>query len=278
MSNELVACILRPRSQRGSDLIHLELNDLSQWSMTAPPLPKFPHLRDLQDYYEHQEHGRDQRHVLVLESRQMIDALDPLTGHYPHLTSLRIAIRGPSEEPGPESREVRLYQSCARFIDSVRMTLRKLEYEQGYSYNEEGHWYDHDYSRTEHIFPRPMDRMFARHILPVLMEGPWPCMEQIDIRGVGVIDREISRGFPLTETELNSEDVEYIDLFPGDSGQNQQWTFDLVVKAFPGTEKMQLDLQNLIPQATIVVEEDGEQDFESFIEDSHGITHESRWA
>jgi hypothetical protein len=75
------------------------------------------------------EHERDPMHVLVDESRQMIDALDPLVGHCPHLTPLRIAILGPCVEPEPESREQRLYQSCARFIGSVRKTLHELDFE-----------------------------------------------------------------------------------------------------------------------------------------------------
>ena len=275
MSREFVACILQPRFQRDSNLTHLELNDLSQWAETTPPLPTLPHLREMQAYYE--EHGQGRRHDLVSESRQMIDALDQLIGHCPHLTSLRIAILGPCEEPGPDSREEHLYQSCARFIGSVRKTLRELSFEQGYSCNEQAGW-DDPYEFREKIFPQPMDRMFARQILPVLMEGPWPCMRKIEIRGVGETEREFSRELPPTETELKSDDIGYIDYGFGWAGEEKSWTFDMVVKSFPSAAQMQLDLQGLVPGATIVVEEEGEQDFESFMEDNYGIEGHSRWA
>ena len=275
MSRELVACILRPGPQGDSRLTHLELNDLSQWTETVPPLPTYPHLRELQAYYD--EHGQGERHELVPASRQMIDALDPLIGHCPKLSSLRIAILGPCEEPGPDSREERLYQSCACFIGSVRKTLRNLEFEQGYSYNEQASW-DNPYDSQEKVFPRPMDRIFARNILPVLTEGPWPCMEKIEIKGVGETTREISREYPLTEMELKSDDVEHIDLGWGIAGGQKCWTFDMVVKSFPSAAQMQFDLQSLVPGASIVVKTNGEQDFESFMEDSYGIEGPSRWA
>lgn len=273
MSRELVACILRPQLQRDSNLKHLELNDVSQWAETTPTLPSFAHLRDFQAYY--QDHFHD--HTPIHYSRQMLDALDPLIGHCPHLTSLRIAILGPCEERGPNSREEQLYQSCARFINSVRETLRKLDFEQGYSFNEQaqrdrpGYW-------LARIFPRPMDRLFARSILPVLMEASWPRMQEMQLRGVGEFTREYTRRHPVP---ADTHDVEYTDL--GDTytidgkKRNNHWNFNITVKSFPSAAQMQLDLQALIPQATIVVEEEVEQDFESFIEDSYGIDDVLKW-
>ncbi|KAH4151528.1 hypothetical protein HBI81_066770 [Parastagonospora nodorum] len=273
MSRELVACILRPQLQSNSNLTHLELNDVSQWAETTPPLPTFSHLRESQTYFR--DHFHD--HTPVYDSRQMIDALDPLIDRCPYLTSLRIAILGPCEEHGPDSREERLYRSCARFISSVRKTLRNLNFEQGYSFNEQTGW-DRPWNRREKIFPRPMDRIFARFILPVLLEAPWPCMEKMELRGVGEYTREYTRRYPVP---ADTDDVEYTDRresFPiNGKRRNTHWTFNITVKSFPSATQMQLDLQALIPQATILVEEEVEQDFESFIEESYGIDDDSKW-
>ncbi|KAH3992047.1 hypothetical protein HBI24_223110 [Parastagonospora nodorum] len=271
MSRELAACILRPQLPNDSNITHLELNGISQWAEATPPMPTFAHLRDRQAYIK--DHYHD--HKPVRNSRQMIDALDPLIGHCPHLISLRIAILGPCEEQGPDSREERLYQSCARFISSVRKTLRKLDFEQGYSFNEQAQWVRPSTERKK-IFPRPMDRIFARFILPVLMDAPWPHMEKMVIRGVGESTREYTEEYPMP---ADTEDVEYTDFggcYQEDRGiRTQFWAFDVTVKSFPSAAQMQLDLQALIPQAVVVVEEDGEQDFESFLEDSYGIDNDS---
>ena len=132
----------------------------------------------------------------------MIDTLDPLVGRCPHLTTLRLAVLGPCDESEVGSREERLYMSWARFLDSVRETLLELYYEQEYSYNEQR--LRDDFPKPD-FFPRPMDRLFARHILPVLVEAPWPRMHIMDIKGVGGnVSGFSSRTIPFTKEELNS--------------------------------------------------------------------------
>jgi hypothetical protein len=123
-----------------------------------------------------------------------------------------------------------------------------------------------------------MDRMFARLILPVLMEGPWPRMEEIQLRGVGEFTREYTRKHPVP---ADTDDVEYTDLGEiytiNGKRRSNHWKFNITVKSFPSAAQMQLDLQALLPQATVVVEEEVEQDFESFIEHSYGINDDSEW-
>jgi hypothetical protein len=211
MRRELFACILRPQSQGESILKHIEPNDLRQWSETTLPLPTSVHMRELQAYFV--DHERDSIHVLVDGSRQMTDALDLFVGHCPHLTLLRIAILGPCVEPELESREQRLYQSCACFIASVRKTLHDLDFEQGYSHDEETSW-ENPYDQGEPIFPRPMDRIFVQQILPLITDGPWPFLEHIKIRSVRDTNREMSRDLLPTEFELKSDDVAYTDVAP----------------------------------------------------------------
>jgi hypothetical protein len=272
MSRSLVTCILRPQAQGPSILTHLELNDLSQWSETTPPFPPFPHLRELQSYYA--DHEDDQSHEHVPGSRQMLDALDPLTGHCPHLTSLRIAILGPCEESGPESREKRLYESCARFLGSVRKTLKTLDFEQGYNYNDQAS-YDNAYEPREMKFPRPMDRLFARHVLPVLLERAWPCMERMEISGVGNTKRQHGRATRPTEEERKNNEVVLEDVRECIEDGERWFYWNIVVVAFPSAADMQVQLQRLVPHGSVVVDEDGDQNFETFMEDSYGIQHDS---
>jgi hypothetical protein len=190
------------------------------------------------------DHRGDPIYVLVPNSRHMIDALGPLVGHCTRLVSLRIAILGPCEEPGHDSREQRLYHSCARFIGSVRKTLRKLTFEQCYSDNEQLTWV-RSWNEREPVSPWPMDRMFVRKILPVLMNGPWSCLEKIEIRGVGEHKSDVRRSPPPTESELKSHDIAYTDIDPyrylGKEGI-QGWNLTVEVKSFPSAAQVQSNL------------------------------------
>jgi hypothetical protein len=47
--------------------------------------------------------------------------------------------------------------------------------------------------------------------------------------------------------------------------------------SIPFAAQIQLDLQDLVPGATVAVEEDGEQDFKSFMEYSYGIEDDREW-
>jgi hypothetical protein len=143
----------------------IEINNLMQWSDSEPQLPQHTHLRDLSAYV----HGVDP--VKVLNTRLMVGALDPLIGCCSMLTSLCITTVGEYEPYIPEARKDLLYQSWARLLSSVRSTLRRFYFEQGFNRN--------DYDGTKgYCRPRPrtdersMDKLFVQWILPVLLEAP----------------------------------------------------------------------------------------------------------
>jgi hypothetical protein len=220
------------------------------------------------------EHEDD--HVEVADTRKMSDALDTLTGHCPHLTFLRLAFLGPHEPPAPDSQVVQLYQSYARFIASVRGTLRTLSVEQGYCENEQGNL-EAAWDPDPVCFPRPMDELFVRHILPVLEEAPWPCMEKLVLEGVGKACQEFDRKIAPTEKELDAGDKKYENiLFEtfGDGGRGC-YSGTMTAVAIPSAEDMQARLQKLMPQARILVREDQSQDYESFKEEDSGVLDKS---
>jgi len=280
MSREFIACILGTRGHDVSNLTHLDLNDVKQWAEPVPALPATSHLRELQAHVRAYEQEIGQQYPRVHDHwGSMADALDPLIDRCPHLTSLRLALLGPCEEPEPSSRKEPLYESWARFLGSVRGTLRKFQYEQGYSSNEQVRRYDGwDVSELFH-FPRPMDRLFARHILPVLLEAPWPRLEKMEIRGVGMAQYEDTRNHKLTREERESCEVEYKVLDVSYRYFNQdiekEYTIDMRALTMPSAEDMRKKLQELVPQASILVEQEGQQDFESFTENDTGVVNHS---
>ncbi|KAF2825709.1 hypothetical protein CC86DRAFT_34189 [Ophiobolus disseminans] len=107
-SPEFVVCILGPQGHNIAKLTQLELNDVKEWAGATPALPVFAHLQDFQAYMH--EHGQD-HHTAHVTWRSMTGILEPLIDHCTHLTSLRLAVLGPCEEPGPDSREESLYRS-----------------------------------------------------------------------------------------------------------------------------------------------------------------------
>jgi hypothetical protein len=207
--------------------------------MTTPR----PALSDLREYLAYYKKHWPDGTSLIRDSRKMIDALDPLISHCPRLNSLRIVILGPCEELRPVSREEGLYRLCARFINAERGTLRTLDFEQGYSCDEQAAW-DSPYNYRGKIFPRPMDRMFAEHVLPILMDAPWPCVENIGLRDVGKLFRQLTRTYPPPAKSF--DDVEYLNIDPSKKGSEDARTWNIVLKSFPSVEQMQFSLQDII--------------------------------
>jgi hypothetical protein len=185
MSREFVSCILGTSSRtttKPSQLKHLDLNNLFEWSRCEPPLPHRDHIRDLVEFIK-----INRRNMKTQCGRlPMVGHLEPLTGYCKKLKSVRIGTIGLSSEPYHTPRSDLLYASWARFLGSVRGTLQSLHFDQGFNRNDEtrptGGCRPGLRRRSDH---RPMDELFIEHILPVLLEAPWPRMKHVIIRGVG---------------------------------------------------------------------------------------------
>ncbi|KAF2825708.1 hypothetical protein CC86DRAFT_418189 [Ophiobolus disseminans] len=121
-----------------------------------------------------------------------------------------------------------------------------------------------------------MDRLFARHILPVLLDAPWPQMKKLEIRGVGDTHTQITQNHPPTREEL--EDVEYIyvkSYSMGGADMGEEHLYNARAATIPSVADMENSLGELIPQATILVEEEADQNFEAFIEVDYGVMNDS---
>ena len=114
--------------------------------------------------------------------------LDPLAGRCTALT--RLCLRGPGQEYVGDrygwlkELEEQRYAEWARFIDSVRPTVKDLIFEQGRLPNTDAVMYGAWLVNFPQQDRRPMDLRFIDHILPVLAQGPWPCLEKMTVRGV----------------------------------------------------------------------------------------------
>ncbi|KAE8445145.1 hypothetical protein EG329_013747 [Mollisiaceae sp. DMI_Dod_QoI] len=84
------------------------------------------------------------------------------------------------------------YKEWASFIDSVRPTLEVLVIEHGLEVES---------ANILHCRPapvqvgRPMDERFLEYILPILIQGEWPCLKQMKILGVGSRPKNLVGGF-----------------------------------------------------------------------------------
>ncbi|KAF2687482.1 hypothetical protein K458DRAFT_386297 [Lentithecium fluviatile CBS 122367] len=187
MSHKLVACFFSaPTHSNGSGnhLRHLDLCNLQQWSETDPPLPSFPHLRDLAIYRKHRKDIK-----FVPNSGFMVGVPDPLIGRYTALTSLRISTAGEDKEDGQDPRDDLMYVFWARFLKSVWPTLEHFFFVQG---GNNGLW----------------TAFFVEYILPILLEGPWPRIKRMHLRGIGSSTNTYERADPSTEEEVEGPDTE----------------------------------------------------------------------
>lgn len=98
-------------------------------------------------------------------------------------------------------------------------------------------------------------------------------MKTIDLKGVGEAYRQLQRETPLSKEEATAGGFSYEWVCEGTSrNRTPNWTYNVTVHAFPSAEDMQEELQRLNPTATVLVDEDQEQDFEFFVESNYGIT------
>jgi len=118
------------------------------------------------------------------DTRYPIGLLDPRVGYCVALTSLLISTVSEYREFYENPKGGLLYASWARFIASVRHKLQVLAFDQGININ----WFNEPKGNCcpqPRRIHRPVDRLFVKYILPVLLEEPWPRMKSIQIRGVG---------------------------------------------------------------------------------------------
>jgi hypothetical protein len=251
MTQAFVSSLLMPVCRQ---LQHVETNNLMQWSDTIPPLPHCEHIKEIFEY------ANTTAPFQILErTRLMAGALEPMIDHCSNLTSVRISTVGQfgGQSSQGESREDRMYKSWARLLSSRRDNLHELFFEQGVSFTnfrrrEQRSMYDQFNGEM-----RPMDRLFVRWVLPVLLEAPWPSMERMDIRGVGRYTRiHYQRRRPLPH-EMSEKDVEYDFMQRFGVGD---WELKVTRFAFPQQAKDAL--RELVGGATFIIEEEVERDYE----------------
>jgi hypothetical protein len=224
MTQKLVVSILGDLSTPGPCLNNLEMDDLKLWAELepvpkhqwkssnlgqdlqvphgvevelAPPAPAPDHLQGLSRYYD------ANRTRLQMQSNEQVTAetLSTLANRCFALTSLRITKTGPDSLKRPHAQDELIYDSWARLLKSVRNTLCDLFFEQcegtplqtsSAPERVSERW------RTDRL--RPMEWLFSRHILPVLLDAPWSHMRRMEIRGAGLSERA-----PPTYPILNGE-------------------------------------------------------------------------
>lgn len=137
------------------------------------------------------------------------------------------------------------------------------------------------------LFPWPMNLVLAQPIFPVLVAMPWPHMERMELRGVDKVRTKAEGKEKPSEEEIISgyaeQRIEYVIPKPI-SADVVRYAVGLRATTLPSTANMQLELQELMPRTTVVVEEDGEQDFEAFAYVEPGVgkpsdrrVNSSRW-
>ncbi|CAI6337823.1 unnamed protein product [Periconia digitata] len=252
MTQKFVSCILEPQTTSGSQqslLERVELNNLFEWGKINLPLPHEDHLGDIIHF------ARDNADDTTEYYRNhlMIGVLDPLIGRLGNLRSLGIGTFGDDDRPRVPILQSYIhdglvYASLARVLNSIRPTLEEFKFDQGInrieeSYIESDGWITREsYQRRDH---RQMDCLFLDHILPVLLEAPWPRMKSLHIRGVGCAPsikypgmEKISFAVPTSEKQrlktLLGGEQDMVD-FVFEEEQGKDWEcLDMMGTGIPG--------------------------------------------
>jgi hypothetical protein len=264
MTRELVDIITR--SQR---LEHLELNNLSQWSEIAPPLPQCTSARNLEIYWD----LFSSYHNALEDTRHMAGALDALQGRCSLLTSLSISTVGDgSNISHTNAWDDRRDASWALFLDSVRNQLYYLTFKQGVCRNDDSAGGRPGPPRYRRQRYRIMDERFRSSILPVLLAAEWPKMKSMDFKGIG--------GYTVHEPweEWSSqgrvaEEGVTCRLYDEPLHTSPQQCFMRVTRsAFPATERQKL--RALLPDgAELVIEEEEEKDYEDIKHERYALPY-----
>ena len=189
----------------------------------------------------------------------MTGHLDPVIGRLTSLRSLRIGTIGSEDDAHGNL----LYASWARLLDSVRQTLQVFYFDQGFSRNDET-------NRTGTCRgQRPgglrlMDRLFVKHILPVLIKASWPCMRRMHIHGVGRITRRYESPTKPTKEEL-AEPGTLWNVEESRSGENVQYIIEKTTVAISAQAREHL--KELLErggdaETELVIEEEQGRDWE----------------
>ncbi|CZR56368.1 uncharacterized protein PAC_06256 [Phialocephala subalpina] len=127
-----------------------------------------------------------------INGRPLVRHDGPMHGHLSELTgqctSLRhLVIRTIGQKDATDyrwsrAREEKRYSEIADFIAATSDTLESLIFEQGKEPLEDGKGLPAQGHRNK--AERPMDSFFFAHILPVLLNTPWPKLNNIAIHGV----------------------------------------------------------------------------------------------
>lgn len=240
MTLEFVHCILggpERASSVGPRIEHLHLNSIIEWSGTDVPLPKFDHLGELSEYYDSH---RDNDFVVEPNRGMLAGVVDPLIGHCTALTSLHITTSAETTDASlTETYEDGLFKSWANLIRSTRNGLTKLVFEHIRVARHD--FWDWPCSKGTILHPhfgRQIDKMFFFHILPVLVEGPWPRMKHMEFRGVGLRKAGNYTRRPPSEEALT---VPYIDYTVTDrDSRRAPYKVCQIVNAFPTDAREQV--------------------------------------
>ena len=265
MTRELVHCIL---ARSSSQLRHIELSNLLQWSEVEPALPKFTNAQGLEAYWK--KHESD--HKTLPYTRLMAGALDPFVGRCSTLTSLCITTVGRDDEWSPEPWDDRRYSSWARFLDSVSDQLCYFSFKQGVSRNAVAAPTGSRPGKPQYDY-QPMDRLFREWILPVLLAAHWSRMRRLEIRGVGRTVDERYWQRPPGKEDFNDAGVEFEVEHPTSHSSTSQW-YKVTITRVAFHAAAQAQLRKLLPEsAELIVEEEPERDYEDILygSDDNGI-------
>lgn len=126
---------------------------------------------------------------LVRHPGAMRGHLEPLLGRFTKLKHLYLRTVGQDDCATwrwSEARDMERYAEIANFITSVSSTLISLTFEQGIEAEENIQTRNCRQSpRPRQQIGRPMDTYFLSYISPTLVNGPWPNLRTLILRGIG---------------------------------------------------------------------------------------------
>lgn len=220
-STHFVAAILE--NINPANLVSLATINLQEYADPIPPLPKDISLRQITDRLEVTAHTHAPLQPLTSTfPGPMCGHLRPLTNRCPKLTHLEIRTYAPWEHWEKITLDDTRYEEWAHFIRSVRPTLRTLIFEH-HRAESSRLW------RTNRSHPfgargRPaLWSLFNAHLLPVIIEAPWPRLRRMELAGFHEITRCFACLNPPDFSQWESPHLTFEVLDAGRGSTNNTW-------------------------------------------------------
>ncbi|KAK7730135.1 hypothetical protein SLS57_001796 [Botryosphaeria dothidea] len=206
-----------------ANLVSLATINLQEYADPIPPLPKDISLRQITDRLEVTAHTHAPLQPLTSTfPGPMCGHLRPLTNRCPKLTHLEIRTYAPWEHWEKITLDDTRYEEWAHFIRSVRPTLRTLIFEH-HRAESSRLW------RTNRSHPfgargRPaLWSLFNAHLLPVIIEAPWPRLRRMELAGFHEITRCFACLNPPDFSQWESPHLTFEVLDAGRGSTNNTW-------------------------------------------------------